>query len=162
MIRQFLLLLPIALLASNTAYRAVSIDGTGQLHITLEDGTQVLAPKLHDQVAFESAAISADHQTVGWLADYPDPTYENYVASPIAGALVLYRNGRILQKFFTGQIFWDWQFQEGGKRVAYSTGPTHGEASECVLRDVVSGRVIDRWAATPGGKPPSWAEALGR
>jgi hypothetical protein len=151
-----------AVLASDGGYRAVSVDGSGQLHITLEDGRQVLAPKLQDQVAFQSPLISPDHQTVGWLVEYPDPSYAHSQANPIAGSLILYRNGRVVQKFSAGQVFWDWQFQESGKQVAYSTGPTHGGATECVLRDVVSGRVISRWAVTPGGKPPNWAEALRR
>lgn len=161
-IRELLLVVPIAVLASDVAYRVASVDASGQLHITLEDGRQVLAPKLHDQVAFESPLISPDHQTVGWLVEYPDPSYAHSQANPIAGALILYRNGRIVQKFSTGQVFWDWRFQEGGKEVVYSTGPTHGGATECVLRDVVSGRVMGSWRVTPGRQPPTWAEGLRR
>ncbi len=106
---------------------------------------------------------------VGWLAAYPDPNYEK--GRFLNGDLVLYQNGRILHEFSAPQVFWDWQFRDGGKRVAYSTGPTHGGAAQCVLRDVHSGRVISRWLVTsaqnggtsrfvPPGRPPTWAETL--
>jgi hypothetical protein len=76
--------------------------------------------------------------------------------------LVLYRNGRILRRFDTDQVFWDWQFQNGGNRVAYSTGPTHGGAAECALVDASSGKVIARWSVTPNATAPTWAEPLRR
>jgi hypothetical protein len=100
--------------------------------------------------------LSPDHRTVGWLVEYPVP----FQGANLAGKLVLYRAGHVLHTFNAGQIFWDWGFRDGGKRVAYSTGLTHGGAAECVLRDVESGRIVARWQVTSTGKPPSWAEAL--
>ena len=151
----------IALASSDEVYRAASIDDSGQLHITLNNGNEVLPPRLHGQAAFSSPGISADHRTVGWLAQYPNP-FSEARRDLLSGALVLYRNGRILHRFDTDQIFWDWHFQDGGKRVAYSTGPTHRGAAECVLIDASSGKVIARWSVTPNGTPPGWAEPLRR
>ena len=147
--------------AGGARYRAVSIDASGQLHIVLDSGRQVIPQKLHDQVAFDAPLISPNHQTVGWLLEYPDPAAVNYTGTPIAGGLSIYRNGRVLHTF-SSNVFYDWQFQNGGKRVAYSTGPTHGGATECVLRDVVSGHVVARWSVTQEAKPPVWAEPLRR
>ena len=90
---------------------------------------------------------------------YPDPTITYYKAQ-IGGSLVIFRAGRVIHTFTTEQVFWDWQFQDGGKQVAYSTGPTHGGAAECVLRDVESGRTIGRWRVKEGQAPPSWAQTL--
>jgi hypothetical protein len=73
---------------------------------------------------------------------------------------VLYRAGRVIQNFPTEQTFWDWQFQDGGKRVAYSTGPTHGGAAQCVLRDVDTGKIVDRWLPKEGPDAPPWAVTL--
>jgi hypothetical protein len=56
-------------------------------------------------------------------------------------------------------MFWDWHFEEQGRKIAYSTGPTHGGAQECVLLDVATGRPPARWSVRQG-KPPAWAADL--
>jgi hypothetical protein len=112
-------------------YKSVSIDQSGALHILLDSGKEVLAPKDKDQAGFDSPQISSDGKTVGWLAlfPFPRPDPSDYDPGPIAGSLVLYRDGRILHTFETEQIFWVWHFLRGGSQVAYSTGPTHGGAT---------------------------------
>lgn len=143
-------------------YRSASVDSAGRLHIVLDSGKEILPPKIRDQVSFGDPAISPDRRTVGWLVlyPYPNPPGAAYVRNPIAGALVLYRDGRVVHEFRTEQTFYDWQFQSGGKHVAYSTGPTHGGAAECVLRDVDSGKVVAQWWVKPGVDPPAWARPL--
>ena len=145
------------------SYRSVTVDSTGQLHIVLDLGGEILPPKMRGQVSFGDPAVSPDHRTVGWLVlyPYPDPRSANDVRSePIAGALVLFRSGRVVHRFPTEQTFWDWQFQAEGKRVAYSTGPTHGGAAECVLRDVQTGKVVAQWSIKRSIQPPEWARTL--
>lgn len=122
-----------------------------------------MAPRMFKgQLRFGNAAISPDHRTVGWLVVYPfpSPPGAQYVIEPIPRSLALYRGGRIIHLFNTDQVFWDWQFQYGGKHVAYSTGPTHGGAAECVLRNVDSGKVLGRWWVKDGGEAPVWARNL--
>jgi len=149
-------MLVLASMAVGTAqHRTVSIDDRGKLLIILDSGKTIEAPKFPGQGAFTKAAVSEDLRTVGWLA-----MHSNEAVGEIAGRLVLYRKGRILHSFATEQVFWDWQFRDGGKPVAYSTGPTHGGAAECVLRDVDSGRVVARWQVRNGGEPPDWARNL--
>src|SRR5947209_6763751 len=145
------------LAAAQPEYRSVSIDSSGQLHIVLASGKQVVPQKLADQVAFDSPLILPDQHTVGWLVLFRDPTN---AGAQIAGKLVLYRGGRILHTFSTEQTFWDWQFQDGGKRVAYSTGPTHSGAAECVLREVDSSRIVARYEIRSGVEQPGWARTL--
>jgi hypothetical protein len=144
--------------AAQPEYKSVSIDRSGQLHIELASSKQIRPPKLRYQEGFDTPLISPDHHTVGWLAIYyPDPSNPGM---QIAGKLVLYRAGRILRTFDAGQTFWGWEFQDGGKRVAYSTGPTHGGAAECVLRDINSGRVVARYDIHSGTEQPAWARTL--
>lgn len=146
--------------AQSEGYRKASIDQAGQLTITLNSGREVKPAMLHDQVAFKDAQISEDGKTVGWLADYPDPGATMYKADPIPGNLVLYRAGRILRIFPTGQIFWSWKFANNDD-VAYCVGPTHGGAGECDLREIVSRRILARWF--PGDEnpnPPAWTQGL--
>jgi hypothetical protein len=162
-VRRVNLLLPLLAaitLGAGPNYDSVSVDRTGRLHIVLDSGKEILPPKLPGQVSFGNPVISPDRWTVGWLAMYPDPTITYYKGAQLAGSLVIFRAGRVIHTFTTEQMFWDWQFQDGGKQVAYSTGPTHGGAAECMLRDVVSGRTISRWRVKGGEDPPSWAQAL--
>jgi len=147
---------------ADSVYRSVFVDGSGQLHFVLESGKEVLPQKTHGQTSFGDPEIAADGRAVGWLAMYPDPSITYYKGAEIAGGLVIYRDGHVLHTFSTDQIFWDWQFQDDGKRVAYSTGPTHGGAAECVLRDVKSGRILARWRVQSSGEPPAWAQTLRR
>jgi len=156
------LLAALGLWAGGPGYRSVSVDRTGQLHIVLDSGKEILAPSMRGQVSFSDPVISPDSRTVGWLVMYKDPTTTHYEGAQLPGKLVIYRGGRILHSFTTEQTFWDWQFQDGGKRVAYSTGPTHGGAAECVLRDVDSGRTVARWQVSQGNDPPVWARTLRR
>ena len=155
-----LLFAAVAVSAGGQRYRSVSVDAGGQLHIVLDSGKELLPRKARGQVSFGGPMISPDRRTVGWLEMYPDPTITYYKGAQIAFNLVIYQGGRVLHTFTTEQMFWDWQFQDGGKRVAYSTGPTHGDATECVLRDVDSGRRLARWLVKQGSDPPVWAQTL--
>jgi hypothetical protein len=148
--------------SADPSYRSVSVDSAGRLHIELDSGVVIQPPMLQGQVSFGDPAISPDHQTVGWLVMYPYPSAPGakYVPEPIAGSLVLYRSRRISHRFRTEQTFWDWQFQDGGRQVAYSTGPTHGGAAQCVLREVDSGKVVASWWVRGAEEPPAWARTL--
>ena len=152
-------------IASSLVYRSVSVDTNGRLHIELASGRLVEPAMLKDQVGFGDPVIAPDRQTIGWLVLYPFPSSPdaNYHAAPLAGALALYRAGHLIHTFRTDQVlFWDWQFQDGGKRIAYSTGPIHGGAAECVLRDVDSGQVVARWLVKEDEQAPAWARTLRR
>ena len=156
-----LLLFAAAMLrAEAPAYRAVTVDRTGRLHVALASGKEVLPPRMRGQTSFGDPVIAPDGRTVGWLVMYPDPTITYYQGAELPFKLVVFRDGRILHTFETDQCFWDWQFQDGGQQVAYSTGPTHGGAAQCVLRDVATGRVIARWLVVRDAEPPRWAQNL--
>jgi len=154
------LLLSLTLPALAADYQSVRVDGKGQLHIVPGSGKEILPAKISGQVSFGDAAISPDGRTVGWLILYPDPTVTYYKGAELAGGLALYRAGRVVHVFRTDETFYDWQFRDGGKQVAYSTGPTHGGAAECVLREAGSGRIVATWPVRQESEPPGWAKGL--
>jgi hypothetical protein len=141
-------------------YSSVTIDGKRQLHIVMATRREVIPPRERGQIGYGKVSISSDHMTVGWLVEYPDPSVAYYKGATIAGELVLFRNGRIFRRVLADQVFWDWKFLDGGRKVAYSIGPTHGGAAECVLREVESGAVLAQWTVDPKTTPPDWARSL--
>jgi hypothetical protein len=84
-----------------------------------------------------------------------DPYGDDRYSVEVAGGLVIYRAGHVVRRF-PGPI-WDWQFQDGGKRVAWSFGFLHGGVQGCVLADVDSGRTVSQWSRESGAEPPDWA-----
>ncbi len=159
-LRKVPILAALTLFAGSPDYRSASVDKTGQLHVILDSGKEVLPKRIPGQLAFGSPLVSPNHRTVGWLVMYPDPFYVNQASHPLPLKLVIWEAGRVLHTFTTEQVFWDWQYVDNGKRVAYSTGPTHGGAAEFVLRDVASGRIVARWRPRSGSEPPSWTGSL--
>ena len=152
--------------AASVRYKTASIDEAGQIHILTTAAKEIVPPKFKDQVAFTQQSISPNSKIVGWLElyPYPQPPEITYVPDPIPQCLVLYQNGRALHRFRTDQIFWDWHFWSGGTQVAYVTGPTHGGGGQAILRDVASGRILQRWyppnTDSPETSPPVWVKGL--
>jgi hypothetical protein len=124
-------------------------------------GKEVLAPRLPHQSHFGAPALSPDHTSVGWLAEFEDSSSPSPI-DPDAFTLVVYRNGRIFRRVAGDPIVWDWKFERGGKAVVYSTGSRHGGANECLLVDIDSGKILEQWSTSSSGQTPSWAEQLRR
>jgi hypothetical protein len=148
----------LTLCAADQVYRSAVVDDKGQLHIKLASGKEILPPKANGQASFGDTWISPDGRTVGWLVMYPYPDPEQAWRGPLGGALVLYRGGRVLHTFKAGQPIWAWEFEDGGKRVAYREAPMHGGSQTCFLGDVDSGRIIAEWWNGSEGQQPEWAD----
>jgi hypothetical protein len=146
--------------AQSQTYQSVQLDSAGQLSITLSSGAVLRPPKLQDQVSFSQPLISANHQTIAWLANYADPSAPQGSSDRVAGRLVLYRKGHVFRSFHTDQIFWSWQFVNQDRDIAFCTGPTHGGASGCELHRVDSGHLQARWDTHSLGDPPLWVQGL--
>ena len=129
----------------------------GAARITLRDGRKIIVPKEYGQAGIDDGAVAADG-TAGWLVTYS----VDGVSYPIAGKLVVWRDGKIVQRFESEQVFYSWAFVAGSKQIAYHDGPLHGEqASHCELHDVATGRVIDKWDGDlEGAGKPAWTEGL--
>ena len=135
----------------------VFADLKNQVHVVYKNGKDVTLAGEPDQVGIDEVKFSKDGQTAGWLALYPDPDS----STPLAGSIVLLRNGRIAQKFDTEQTFWSWSFYADAKQVAFHVGPTHGDAKHYELHDIDSKRLIGSWNGDlDDTKRPEWTKAL--
>jgi hypothetical protein len=153
-----LLLSALTLCAADQVYRSALVDDKGQLHIKLTSGKEILPRKSKGQTSFGDAWISPDDRTLGWLEMYPYPDPAQAWRGPLGGAVVIYRAGRVLHTFHAQQPIWGWEFQNGGKRVAWQEAPMHGGSQTCVLGDVDSDRILARWGNESGDQQPDWAD----
>ena len=129
---------------AQTTYRRAVIDTSGQLRLTTSAGKSIVPPKDSGQVGFQSAIISDDRRSVGWLALYPNccTTY------PIPQKLVVRTPGRV--RVFDGSGFpiWRWAFIDDAKLIAYRQAPVHGDApAHYELRDLDTGKLVDEFDA---------------
>ena len=137
---------------------AVSAGRDGTAQITLANGEKTTIQKESGQVGISEPKKAPDG-TVGWLAEYK----VEGVSYPIAGTLIIWRAGKIIRRFQTGQSFYSWMFYAQGKQVAYHVGPLHGELkSHCELHDATSGRLLAVWDGDieSGSNRPAWTKGL--
>jgi hypothetical protein len=143
--------------APATSIARIYIDADGRVHIVQGDGQKIAPPKERDQVSVASAAVASDNLTAGWLVEYGN-CCSSY---PIPLTLVFYRPGRPLRRLGNGMMICGWQFEAGGKQVAFSTNTVHGDlAPHYELRDTQTGRLLDKWDGHLNNKAPSWATRL--
>jgi hypothetical protein len=136
----------------------VSTRPDGAAQITLANGKKATISKEPGQTGIREIRIASDG-TVGWLVEYR----LDAVSDPIAGTLIVWRAGKIIQRFSTQQSFYSWTFHAEGKQVAYHVGPLHGETkSRCELHDVRSGRLVAIWDGDleSGNNRPAWTKGL--
>ncbi len=149
---------------AQTSYKSASIDNAQRLRLVTTAGKTIIPPKDSGQVGFESAFISDDRRSVGWLALYPNccTTY------PIPQKLVVRTPGRV--RVFDGSGFpiWRWAFIDDAKLIAYRQAPVPGDApAHYELRDLQSGKLIDEYdmpmsdsSATSSKRGPLWVRAV--
>ena len=140
----------------------VYADHNNDTHIVLGTKEAVIRPK-PDQAGIDQVKIADDHRTAGWLILFPDPNNSPiYRSSDIPQSLVIWRNGKIVRTFEPEQTFWSWSFVDGGDRVAYHSGPLHGErSSHCELREVSTGRLLASWDGDlDQADRPGWTKSL--
>jgi hypothetical protein len=102
--------------------------------------------------------VADDHHTRGWLILSSNPAG----TSPVATQLRIARDGQVVRTFTTEQVFWSWGFEAGSRRVAFHTGPSHGErSSHCELHDIVTGKLLDSWDGDlQSAARPRWTGVL--
>jgi hypothetical protein len=156
-------LLLVALCAAIAAAQSVKIarayaDGSGALHVVTANGQDIAVPKEKGQIGAEEIKITDDHQTLGWIVVYPNPGPDRSWEK-LYGELVLWRNGRVMRRFSTEQVFWSWGFWQDGKQIAFHTGPLHG-AGRFELHDLETGRLVAAVNEEDTQTLPGWAESL--
>jgi hypothetical protein len=131
----------------------------GTVHIIHGDGKEVQPPTDEEQVGSSAALISEDKRAVGWLVDS-----KNCCTSyPLSLKLMVYRGGKPLRGFQgDGRAIFDWHFAAGGKQVAFYQDYAHfAQAQHYELRDIETGRLVDKWDGALTPKSPGWAKGLG-
>jgi hypothetical protein len=146
---------------AETGRLAVTATPSGAAEIIQPDGAKRIVPKERGQTGIDQPKAASDNRSAGWLVLYDNPDG----GEPLPGMLVIWRSGRIVRRFRTEQVFWSWAFVESGKLVAYHTGPTHGAAPHCELRNVDSGSVVATWDGDlddpeQRSKAPEWIRGL--
>jgi hypothetical protein len=134
------------------------VDGSGAVHVATANGQDVAVPKEKGQTGAEEIKITNDHQTLGWLVVYPNPD-PNRSWEKLYGKLALWRDGKVVRRFSTEQVFWSWGFWQDGKQVAFHTGPLHG-AGRFELHDLETGRLVAAIDEDVTGTLPDWAQSL--
>ena len=139
-----------------------SVDSTGVIHIQTTDGKSLLVPKEHGAAGAADVRIAPDRRTVGWLATYSNPDADR-AWEVLPGTLILWRDGAIIHKFQSDQVFRAWRFWQGSSQVAYNTGGLHGPAPNYELHDIATGRLLQQFIYDDAADPkklPDWVKAL--
>jgi hypothetical protein len=137
---------------------AVSAAADGAALIALANGKKTTVRKERGQTGISEARIAPDG-TVGWLVEYS----VDGVSYTDSGTLIVWRAGKTIRRFRTGQSFYSWAFYAQDKQVAYHVGPLHGELkSHCELHDAENGRRIAVWDGDleSDGERPAWTKGL--
>jgi hypothetical protein len=102
--------------------------------------------------------ISANMMAVGWLADY-DNCCTSYSLSL---GLVVYTPRKPPRAYKgDGRAIFGWHFVAGGKQFAFFQEFPHGNlVPHYELRDVTTGRLIDKWDEGDMTKLPGWTSGL--
>jgi hypothetical protein len=147
-------------------YASVLVGQDGRVTVVAEDGRRETPTSDSAQVGAEQAEVAPDHESVGWLALYPNccTTY------PLPLKLMILNNGKLRAlKGESGEPVWRWRFQGGGTLVAFKEEAPHGSAGvHYELWDVRGGRRVadyspqydqnGRVAARPN--EPQWVREL--
>lgn len=137
---------------------AVFAGAGGVMNVVHSDSKVVQQPKEKEQVGCSSLLISDDHQAVGWLVD-SDFCCTSY---PIQLMLVVYMPGKPLQRFTgDGRAIFDWKFVAGERQVAFYQDFLHGtQAQHYELRDIETGRLVQKWDGDLTPKAPKWTSGM--
>jgi hypothetical protein len=134
------------------------IEGTKTLHIVHGDGSVVDVPATQDAAGLSATRIAGDGSAMGWLVE-SDGCCQSY---PLALGLRVYPRGKPTREFVgDGRAIFGWNFRAAGKQVAFFQSYPHGDLrTHYELRDVESGRLIDRWDDSDKRKAPAWMTGL--
>ncbi len=137
-------------------------DQYGAVHIIRSDGKETIVPKQRGSTGVDDVQIAPDGQTVGWLIDWPNPErYREWETLPMS--LVIWRKGKIVQRFGVDDIFYGWIFWKSAEQIAFNDGPTHGSTPNFELHDIASGRLVERFYNDDTVDPatiPDWVNAI--
>lgn len=136
-----LLIAPVAMAAHYGGITLSPRMDTLVLHTAHGD---VFAPRTDkDQEGFAQPHIAPDGSMVGWLELVPLQGNDG----PIPGALVIFRDGKVLRRFRCGDLATAaWAFADGGKAIVCVQSTLHFQSYFVYeLRRISDGRLLDKF-----------------
>ena len=126
-------------------YVSVGVGPDGRVTVVTEDGRRMTPPNDNEQVGADQAEVAPDHASVCWRA-----LYTNCCTSyPLPRCLKLFVDGELHTLKGTGLPVWQWQYQDGGRLVAFREETPHGGQGEHYeLWDVRTVRRIAEYTPT--------------
>ncbi|WP_422942178.1 hypothetical protein [Undibacterium sp. TJN19] len=142
-----LVLTSVASMANTGNYQSVSISADQRILTITQAGKEIHAPTTEpEQQGFQDAQISGDAQMLGWLA----LTKNCCTSYPLPTSLVIFKNGKLLQRFDDVPPIWQWQFAFDNTAVAYRQGYPHGLLPITYkLRSLKDGKVLATFICMP-------------
>jgi hypothetical protein len=105
-------------------YARVLVGDDGRIIVVTEDGRRIIPPADKEQRGIAGAAISPDRESVAWLALYS----KCCTPEPRPMRLLILSGGKLrMVKGQFGEPIVHWQFQDGGRHVAFSEETPHGK-----------------------------------
>jgi hypothetical protein len=75
--------------------------------------------------------------------------------------VVIWKDGKVVQRLGDGMMIYDWRFWEGGKQVVFCSGTVHGDSGgHCELHDALTGKTLDTIDGHLNDDSPKWARGL--
>lgn len=103
-------------------YVSANLSDEGKtLTITTDKGTTYILRTEPDQEDFSDVKISSNKHVVGWIID----EYCCGTSGPYGVALVIFKDGKLVQKFDDEATFLAWDFVNHDKAVAYANQSAH-------------------------------------
>ena len=98
--------------------------------------------------------IASDHKTIGWIAG----DVEMYREDPwyFSKALVVYRDGKIIQTVKPARFVYSWAFKQDGRQLVVASQGMHGSII-MELFDISTGKKLGR-SMNYDKKKPSWTK----
>jgi hypothetical protein len=108
-----------------------------------------------EQADTEDLRIGPDRSVAAWLVKRTDLSDASY---PEAFELLVAWSGRRAQSIFPGRVISQWQFLEGGRRIATWDETGHGgRFGKATLYDSHTGKLITEWDPDSKKAPPERA-----
>lgn len=118
---------------------------------------QVQAPG-EGQTETEDLRIAPDRSVAAWLVGRTDLSDASY---PETFELLVAWDGGRAQSIFPGRVISEWQFVDGGRRIAAWDETGHGgQFGKATLYDSHTGKLLAEWHPDSKKAPPAWAASF--
>lgn len=92
-----------------------TVDKSGQIHISTQNGSEIAPKKKWDQVGFDQVKISPDGHTARWVRLFPNCC----TSFPIPLGLTTYSSGKMHEFSGSGLRIGRWYFEDEGRRAPF-------------------------------------------